>query len=116
MSATNEILIIGGGVIGLAIAVELKRRGAGVTVLSRDFKGAASHAAAGMLAPLAENISSPSMLELCLRSRWLYPEWTSKLEELTGVDTGYFPCGILAPVCSGQSARSEIPLIYINQD
>jgi thiazole synthase len=106
MSATNEILIIGGGVIGLAIAVELKRRGADVTVLSRDFKQAASHAAAGMLAPLAENISSPSMLELCLRSRWLYPEWVSKLEELTGVDTGYFPCGILAPVLSGESDRA----------
>jgi thiazole synthase len=106
MNAINEILIMGGGVIGLAIAVELKRRGASVTVLSRDFKQAASHAAAGMLAPLAENISSPSMLELCLRSRWLYPEWISKLEELTGVDTGYFPCGILAPVFSIERDRT----------
>jgi thiazole synthase len=98
MSATSEIVIIGGGVIGLAIAVELKRRGAIVTILSRDFQQAASHAAAGMLAPLAEQISSPAMLDLCLKSRWLYPEWVCKLEELTGVDTGYFPCGILAPI------------------
>jgi thiazole synthase len=108
MNATNEILIIGGGIIGLAIAVELKKRGASVTVLSRDFNQAASHAAAGMLAPLTENISSRSMLELCLKSRWLYPEWVSKLEELTGVDSGYFPCGILAPVCSKEGDRPAI--------
>ncbi|MGL5807826.1 MAG: glycine oxidase ThiO [Xenococcaceae cyanobacterium] len=101
MSATSEIVIIGGGVIGLAIAVELKRRGATVTVLSRDFQQAASHAAAGMLAPLAEKIASPAMLELCLKSRWLYPDWISKLDEITGVDTGYLPCGILAPIFEG---------------
>jgi glycine oxidase ThiO len=38
------------------------------------------------------------MLDLCLRSRSLYPEWVSKLEALTGMDAGYWPCGILAPV------------------
>lgn len=101
MSATSEIVIIGGGVIGLAIAVELKRRGTNVTVLSRDFQQAASHAAAGMLAPLAEEIASPAMLELCLKSRWLYPDWIRKLDEITGVDTGYLPCGILAPILEG---------------
>ena len=97
MKAARDILIVGGGVIGLAIAVELKRRGAKVTVVSRDFNQAASHAAAGMLAPLAEKLTSPPLLDLCLRSRWLYPEWTQKLEELTGIETGYLPCGILAP-------------------
>lgn len=96
---TTDILIIGGGIIGLSIAIDLKLRGADrVTVLSRDFSQAASHAAAGMLASHAEQIASPAMLELCLRSRWLYPEWIRKLEELTGLETGYFPCGILAPV------------------
>ena len=59
---------------------------------------AASQAAAGMLAPMAEKLSSAAMLDLCLQSRWLYPEWTQKLEALTGIDTGYLPCGILAPV------------------
>jgi thiazole synthase len=100
MNSTNEIIIVGGGIIGLSIAVELKLRDRNIqiTLLSRDFAQAASHAAAGMLAPLAEKIESPQMLDLCLRSRWLYPEWTRKLEELTGIDASYRPCGILAPV------------------
>ncbi len=98
MKAARNILIIGGGIVGLAIAIELKRQGATVTVVSQDFTQAAAHAAAGMLAPMAEKITSPPLLDLCLGSRWLYPEWTQKLEELTGIETNYLPCGILAPV------------------
>ncbi|HEY9806527.1 MAG TPA: FAD-dependent oxidoreductase, partial [Candidatus Obscuribacterales bacterium] len=97
MNTTSDVLIIGGGIVGLAIAIELKLRGATVTILSRDFKQAAAHAAAGMLAPQAEGLPSGPMLDLCLRSRQLYPTWVRKLEELTGATTGYWPCGILAP-------------------
>ncbi|MEH1902446.1 MAG: glycine oxidase ThiO [Nostoc sp.] len=107
---TSEIVIIGGGVIGLAIAIELKLRGTGVTVLCRHFQAAASHAAAGMLAPDAENIPNGAMRSLCWRSRALYPDWTRKLEELTGLNTGYRPCGILAPVfeeAGGQGVGGE---------
>ncbi|WP_414516441.1 glycine oxidase ThiO [Nostoc sp. PCC 9305] len=104
----SETVIIGGGVIGLAIAIELKLRGTNVTVLCRDFQAAATHAAAGMLAPDAENIPNGAMRSLCWRSRALYPDWTRKLEELTGLNTGYRACGILAPVfeeAGGQGSR-----------
>ncbi|MBW4565465.1 MAG: glycine oxidase ThiO [Mojavia pulchra JT2-VF2] len=104
---TSDILIIGGGVIGLAIAVELKLRGANVTVLCRDFQSAASHAAAGMLAPDAENIPNEAMLSLCRRSHSLYPDWTHKLEDLTGLNTGYWPCGILAPVYEDSRGKAK---------
>ncbi|MEH2138341.1 glycine oxidase ThiO [Nostoc sp.] len=104
---TSEIVIIGGGVIGLAIAIELKLRGTNVTVLCRHFQAAATHAAAGMLAPDAENITNEAMRSLCWRSRALYPEWTRKLEELTGLNTGYRPCGILAPVFEESRGAGE---------
>lgn len=112
---TSEIVIIGGGVIGLAIAIELKLRGANVTVLCRDFRAAAAHAAAGMLAPDAENIQNQAMLSLCWRSRSLYPEWTRKLEEVTSLNTGYWPCGILAPVYQQQGEKNS-PLSPSNRE
>ena len=97
MTGSRDVLIIGGGVIGLAIAVELQQRGAQVTVLSRDFEQAASQAAAGMLAPQAEGITPGEFQTLCLQSLAQYPTWISKLENLTGESTGYWPCGVLAP-------------------
>ncbi|QLE50783.1 glycine oxidase ThiO [Nostoc sp. C057] len=112
---TSEIVIIGGGVIGLAIAIELKMRGTNVTVLCRDFQAAATHAAAGMLAPDAENITNEAMRSLCWRSRALYPDWTTKLEELTGLNTGYRACGILAPVfeeAQGSRGKGEISPLH----
>ncbi|HEY9908738.1 MAG TPA: glycine oxidase ThiO [Thermosynechococcaceae cyanobacterium] len=103
----TDVLIVGGGIIGLAIALELRLQGASVTVLSRRFAEAATQAAAGMLAPQAEQIPPGPMLELCLRSRNLYPDWTRKLEELTGLETGYWDCGILAPVFSAEVSTED---------
>ncbi|MFO5475436.1 MAG: glycine oxidase ThiO, partial [Dolichospermum sp.] len=117
---TNDVLIIGGGIIGLACGLELKLRGANVTVLSRDFTAAASHAAAGMLAPEAENITHEPMLSLCRRSRNLYLNWTEKLAELTGEkdvnNTGYWPCGILAPVYQQPQNTGDRNAHWLNKD
>jgi glycine oxidase len=94
---SSEIIIIGGGVIGLATAIELRLLGAEVRVLSANFKAAAGHAAAGMLAPQAEQILPGAMLDLCLASRALYPEWVEQIRQISNLDPGYWPCGILAP-------------------
>ncbi len=98
MKTSNDILIIGGGIIGLSIAIDLKLRGVSVTVCVRSLAEGATYAAAGMLAPQAEAVPPGPMLDLCLRSRSLYPDWVSKIEDLSGVSTGYLPGGILAPV------------------
>lgn len=88
--------------MGLAIALELRQAGLTVTLLSQNFAAAAAQAAAGMLAPQAEQIPAGPMLDLCLRSRVLYPDWVQKLEQLTGLETGYWTCGILAPVYASE--------------
>jgi glycine oxidase ThiO len=107
-SSHSDILIIGGGIIGLATALELRLKGATVTVLSRDFKQAAGHAAAGMLAPQAEALPPGSLLELCLRSRDRYPAWIQQLETLTHLPTHYWPCGILVPLYETETAPLEV--------
>ncbi|WP_299486160.1 glycine oxidase ThiO [Acaryochloris sp. IP29b_bin.137] len=105
MNSSSDVLVIGGGAMGLATAIELTRQGAQVTILSRNFQEAALHAAAGMLAPQAEGLEPGPMLDLCLQSRDLYPEWTSQLTDLTGLETGYWPCGILAPTYADAPPR-----------
>ncbi len=109
MKTHSDVLIVGGGAIGLATALELALRDVSVTVLSRNFQEAALYAAAGMLAPQAEGLLPGPMLELCLRSRDLYPEWTRKLESLTGVSSEYWPCGILAPQFSQNGVQDAQP-------
>ena len=55
--SNKQVLILGGGLMGLAIAHQLARRGRAVTVLSRRRSEAAGFVAAGMLAPHAEGLS-----------------------------------------------------------
>ena len=94
----SSTIIIGGGIIGRAIALSLQQKGEQVTVISRNPVEAAGFAAGGMIAPQAEAIAPSPLLDLALRSRNLYPDWIQQLETQTGLDTGYNPCGILAPV------------------
>ena len=77
MHKGSDILILGGGVIGLAIAIELKQRGSNVTVITRDTQEAATQAAAGMLAPQSEALPEGPFRDLGLKSLSLYPEWDS---------------------------------------
>jgi glycine oxidase len=103
----SSVLIIGGGVIGLATAVELSLRGASVSILERGVCAqGATWAAAGMLAPEAEQLEG-SLRELGIRSRTLYPEWIRKLMHITNRDCGYWCCGILTPTLSPQPHRPE---------
>jgi glycine oxidase ThiO len=111
---SSDFLIIGGGIIGLSIALELSLRGAKITVVSRDFPQAAAHAAAGMLAPQAEHLPPGAMQELCFLSRKLYKDWTAKIEHITGLPTGYWECGIVAPVYT--VPKQEVSPQFLGKD
>lgn len=85
---TSEVLIVGGGVIGLAIARAMRKRGAGrVTVVDRSAPGLeASRAAAGMLAPQAEADSPDAFFRFCRESNELYSRFALELQDETGID------------------------------
>lgn len=93
----TDVAVIGGGLIGLAIAWRLARAGRAVTVLERDTIGAgASLAATGMLAPAAEHEpGSDPLLPLALDSLRRWPEFRDALEAESGRAIDYRADGTL---------------------
>lgn len=85
---TTDVIVVGGGVIGLAVARALNERGVSrITLIERAEPGAeASYAAGGMLAAQAEANEADSLFEMSVSSRELYPEWAASLLEETGID------------------------------
>jgi glycine oxidase len=96
-TATSDVAVIGGGVIGLAIAWRAAQRGMSVSVLERGELGAgASHVAAGMLAPVTEaDAGELALLELGLRSARAWPAFAAELEAAAGADPGLRRSGAL---------------------
>jgi glycine oxidase len=96
--AAADVLVIGGGVIGLSIAWRAGQRGLRVVVLERGAAGlGTSHYAAGMLAPVAEvTPGEEPLLELGLLSARLYPRFITELVQAAGVDgVGHTTAGTL---------------------
>lgn len=94
---SHDVVIVGGGAIGLACAWRTAQRGMDVCVLERGRPGGgASHAAAGMLAPLTEaDFDKQELLELSLAAGRAYPVFVEELEEAGGLEVGYRRCGAL---------------------
>ncbi|HET6976694.1 MAG TPA: glycine oxidase ThiO [Pyrinomonadaceae bacterium] len=92
-----DVVIVGGGVIGLAIARGLAQRGLGeVCLIERGSLGTeASFAAAGMLLPQVEADAEDDFFKLACRSRDLYPSFASALREETGIDVELDTTGTL---------------------
>jgi glycine oxidase len=93
-----DVAVIGGGVIGLAVAWRAQQHGLRTVVLERDtLARGASHVAAGMLAPVSEaRLAERALLELGRASAARYPAFVEELQHASGRDPGYLACGTLA--------------------
>lgn len=79
-----DVIIIGGGIIGLSLAISLKKRGAAVLVVERGEPGReASHAAGGMLVDCSLE-TPPALQPLAVASARMYPEFAHELETESG--------------------------------
>ena len=100
-----KVLIVGGGIIGCAAALELARAGCRVTVLERATPGAeASSAAAGLLAPIDESAET-NFARLALASWRLYPDVVRDLQDTTGIDVEYVTRGTIYPTSADRKRR-----------
>lgn len=102
----SDVLIIGGGIAGLATAYELLRQGATVMLLERNRCGQeSSWAGAGILSPLLPWDYPDPVTQLTRLSNRLYPEFIDALRTETATDPEYQTSGML--VLTGQSRESE---------
>ena len=113
---TWDVIIIGGGIIGLSLSIALRKRGARVLVVERgEPSREASYAAAGMLVECS--LETPALLQpLATASARMYPEFVHELQDESGVDVDLRDAGtILFPPPehvherAGFSAESLLP-------
>ena len=94
--ARADVLVVGGGVIGLSIAWRAAQRGLRVIVADPDPGSGASRAAAGMITPVSEAAyAERELFRLGRESQRRYPAFAAEVTELTGEPTGYRQAGTL---------------------
>jgi glycine oxidase len=108
MSTHPDVLVVGGGVIGLTTAYYLARAGASVAVVDQgDLGRQASWAGAGIIPPGNPRRASDAFDLLRAHSSALYPALSRELREETGIDNGYLVSGGLEIVGTGPEAPED---------
>jgi glycine oxidase len=104
-----DVVVVGGGIIGLAVAWRARERGMSVMVLEREVTGrGTSYVAAGMLAPVSEagfGEAARHVLELGLRSAGIWPAFATDLEAASGMEVGLRRTGTLVVARDDDEAR-----------
>ncbi|MFJ1601640.1 glycine oxidase ThiO [Streptomyces sp. NPDC088261] len=97
INTSSDVLVVGGGIIGLVTAWRAAQRGLRTAVADPEPGGGAAQVAAGMLAAVTElHYGEETLLGLNLASAERYPAFVAELEAASGRDTGYRTCGTLA--------------------
>ena len=92
----RDVVVVGGGIVGLAVAWRAARAGLTVTVLDPAPGAGATHAAAGMLAPVTEaDFGEEAALRLHLAAAAAWPAFAADLRAATGADVGLRTAGTL---------------------
>lgn len=103
----DRVVVVGGGAIGLASAWRLAEAGCRVTVCDPEPAGHATHASAGMLAPVTEvHYGEDALLGLNLAGNDRWPGFAADLEAAAGVPVGYRTCGSLLVALDGDDAAA----------
>ena len=102
---TWDVIVVGGGIIGLSLSIALRKRGARVLVVERGEPGhEASYAAGGMLADCL--LDTPAALQgLATTSARMYPEFVHQVQDESGIDVDLRDAGtLLFPAPRGSQA------------
>ncbi|MER6377675.1 glycine oxidase ThiO [Streptomyces mirabilis] len=111
----SDVLVIGGGIIGLVTAWRAAQRGFTVAVVDPEPGGGAARVAAGMLAAVTElHYGEQTLLGLNLASARRYPDFAAELTEASGQDLGYRRCGTLA-VAMDADDRAHLRELHVLQ-
>lgn len=103
--STSDVIVIGGGVIGLSVAYELAKAGIRVRVVEKGVCGReASWAGAGVLQCGSWHRHDP-LAALLRTSLQMYPAFAAELREKSGVDTEFIPCGSFEVLLEDQQYR-----------
>jgi glycine oxidase len=115
VSAGADVLVLGGGPVGLAIAWRLAADGAAVTVLDAGEEGAAWRVSAGMLAvPMAAHAPGDEELALQMEARERYDDFAAGLEAASGQPLGYRRDGGLA-IALDEAQEAELRRVHAAQ-
>lgn len=111
-SENTDVIVIGGGLIGCAIALRLAQAKLRVAVVDRGEPGCeASGAGAGMIAPQGETTEPDDLYALCAASRDLYPAFAAEVEDLSGQSVGFSEEGTLFAALD-ESQAAELDRVY----
>jgi glycine oxidase len=137
VAAPSDIIVVGAGIVGCAVAYELARRGASVQVVDDRPAGmGATQASAGVLAPYIEARENGPLLDLTVRSLDLFDTFIEHVRSISGVTVSYRRSGtidvafheealrrfqssaaalarrgVAAEIVDAQSTRAEEPLL-----
>jgi glycine oxidase len=106
MGRPSDIIVVGAGIVGCAVALELARRGASVELVDERPVGmGATQASAGILAPFIEAREGSPLLNLAARSLDLFDDFISRVTAESGVAVPYKRTGTLDVATSDSEMR-----------